>query len=142
MASDAEFCNLVEVRQLQPTAQEEIGNTPLADALCTAKQVTWRGQSELPQMPWPQARPGLVLVVDLWSGISGLLVALLALGVRCIAVAAEQQRDLWPAVQKSFPHLVHVGEVEALMGDRFPSSPQEAAVLSHLGRGRLSLPRQ
>ena len=118
--SGAQFCSLVEVGQLQPTAQEEIGrSTPLADALCTAKQITWRGQSELPQMPWPQARPGLVLVVDLWSGISGLLVALLALGVRCIAVAAEQQKDLWPAVQRSFPHLIHVKEVEALRGIDF-----------------------
>ena len=65
------------------------GGSEVASALQAAKQVTWRGQGELPQLPWPQPHQGLVLVVDLWAGISGLLVALLALGVRCIALAAE-----------------------------------------------------
>ena len=133
-------CSLVEANQLQPASQDAIG-TPaagLAEALATAKQITWRGQSELPQMPWPQARQGLVLVIDLWSGIGGLLIALLALGVRCIAVSAESQGNLWPAVQKHFPHLVHVDSVEALKGEAFLpvlKRRQFSAVL--IGGGRL-----
>ena len=54
------------------------GTHALAEALQAAKQVTWRGQGELPQLPWRQPAQGLVLVVDLWSGVGGLLVALLA----------------------------------------------------------------
>ena len=117
-------CSLVEANQLRPDSQNVIG-TPaagLAEALATAKQITWRGQSELPQMPWPQARQGLVLVIDLWSGIGGLLIALLALGVRCIAVSAESQHCLLPTVQKHFPHVVHADSVEALMGRGLPPS--------------------
>ena len=48
---------------------------------------------------------GLVLVIDLWSGIGGLLVALLSLGVRCIALAAEQEPSLQAAVRQHFPHV-------------------------------------
>ena len=91
----------------------------LAQQLYAAKQVTWRGQSELPQLPWPQPRQGLVLVVDMWSGIGGLLVALLALGVRCIAVSAEQDPAILPAVKQHFPHAVHVTSVEDLQGEDF-----------------------
>ena len=99
------------------------GHAPAASALAhrmlAAKQVTWRGQSELPQMPWPMPRPGLVLVVDMWSGIGGLLVALLALGVRCIAVSAEQDATILPSVQQHFPHVVHTETVESLKGEDF-----------------------
>ena len=92
----------------------------------------------MPQMPWPQARQGLVLVIDLWSGIGGLLIALLALGVRCIAVSAESQSCLLPAVQKHFPHVVHANSVEALRGvDFLPvlRRRQFSAIL--VGGGRL-----
>ena len=68
-------------------------------------------------MPWSQPQPGLVLVIDLWSGIGGLLVALLALGVRCIALSAEQCDDLRSSVHAHFPHVVHVKSVEELRGE-------------------------
>ena len=70
-------------------------------------------------MPWHQPIHGLVLVVDLWSGIGGLLVALLALGVRCIALAAEQQENLQATVKMHFPHVVHATSVEDLKAEIF-----------------------
>ena len=68
-------------------------------------------------MPWSQPHQGLVLVIDLWSGIGGLLVALLALGVRCIALSAEQSDTLRSSVHQHFPHVVHVKSVEELRGE-------------------------
>ena len=97
--------------------QEESGVSQVASALQAAKQVTWRGQGELPQMPWSQPHQGLVLVIDLWSGIGGLLVALLALGIRCIALSAEQSDTLRSSVHAHFPHVVHVRSVEELSGE-------------------------
>ena len=57
--------------------------------LAATKPVAWRGRGELLQLPWPTPCSGLVLVVDLWSGSAGLLVALLSLGIRFIAISAE-----------------------------------------------------
>ena len=62
--------------------EEATHTSATAKALYAAKQLAWKGQGELPQLPWAQPYKGLVLVIDMWSGIGGLLVVLLALGVR------------------------------------------------------------
>ena len=53
----------------------------------------------------------------MWSGIGGLLVALLALGIRCIAISAEQDSRILPSFLQHFPHAVHVQTVEELKGN-------------------------
>ena len=58
-------------------------------------------------------------MVDLWSGIGGLLTALMALGLRCVAVAAEQDHTLRLATHTHFPNLVSVSSVEELTGKDF-----------------------
>ena len=90
-----------------------------AKLLYAARPLTWRGQGELPQLPWPQPHKGLVLVIDMWSGIGGLLVALLALGIRCVAISAEQDEEILPSVKQHFPNVVHVPSVEQLRGEDF-----------------------
>ena len=92
---------------------------PLGARLYGAKPIVWRGQSELPQLPWEHGQRGLFLVLDLWSGIGGLLVGLLALGIRCIAVSAEQETMLHAAAGTNFPNLVMVNSVEELRGSDF-----------------------
>ena len=83
-----------------------------ADRLYAAPPTTWRGTSDLPQLPWPCPCRGLVLIIDLWSGIGGLVFAALALGLRCVVLSAEMDPDLQEAKRKYFPNLVVVSQVE------------------------------
>ena len=87
--------------------------------LYAAKPLSWRGASDLPQLPWRSPCTGLVLVLDLWAGLGGLLVALLALGVRCIAISAECDPELRQAKKKLFANLVEIEQVEMIKGSMF-----------------------
>ena len=77
-----------------PPAGVQVTPEGLGGRLAAAKPVAWKGRGELLQLPWPTPCSGLVLVVDLWSGLAGLLVALLALGVRFVAITAEMDNRL------------------------------------------------
>ena len=91
----------------------------LGGRLAAAKPVAWKGRGELLQLPWPTPCSGLVLVVDLWSGLAGLLVALLALGVRFVAITAEMDNRLGAATAASLPNIVHARRVEDVHGGIF-----------------------
>ncbi len=80
----------------------------VANRLVGAKHVVWRGRGELPQRPWPVRRRGLWLVLDLWAGFSTTVLALLALGVRCIVLCAECEATPNACSRRSFPNAVHV----------------------------------
>ena len=60
----------------------------IGNRLEAAKPVAWKGLGELPQVSWATGEYGLYLVIDLWAGISGTVMALLALGIRVIVLAA------------------------------------------------------
>ena len=66
----------------------------IAERLYAARPVAWRGLADLPQVPWRCPCAGLLLVVDLWAGIGGLPLAMLALGLRAIVLAAECDEGL------------------------------------------------
>ena len=59
------------------------------ERLEASRPATWRGESELPQMALPKPCGGTVLVIDLWSGVGGLTLALLALGLHCHVLSVE-----------------------------------------------------
>ena len=84
------------------------------DRLYAAKPVTWRGQGDLPQFPWAKPFKGTWLVLDLWSGIGGLLIALLSMGVHFYAVTAEMDEDATHCTTTVMPHVVSVPKVEEL----------------------------
>ena len=90
-----------------------------ADRLRAAKPVAWRGLGDLPQFTWAKPLVGSWLVIDLWAGFSGLCVALLAMGVRFHAVAAEN--DTFPAqvAEQIMPQVVAVDAVETVTGAMF-----------------------
>jgi hypothetical protein len=90
-----------------------------ADRLRAAKPVAWRGLGDLPQFTWAKPLVGSWLVIDLWAGFSGLCVALLAMGVRFHAVAAEN--DPFPAqvAEQILPQVVAVDAVETVTGAMF-----------------------
>lgn len=78
------------------------------------RPVTWRGRDDLVQFPWGEAPRGTFLVVDAWSGISGLCVALLATGIHFYGVATEIDSFVIACVSKAMPNIVHIGSMESL----------------------------
>ena len=61
----------------------------ISSRLTAAKPVSWRGRGDLIQMTWAQPPKGTFLVIELWAGVSGLAVAMLALGMTFYGAAAE-----------------------------------------------------
>ena len=57
--------------------------------------------------------------MDLWSGIAGLLVALLALGIRFVALSVEMDRRLAEATATNLPNIVHTDRVQDVDGSVF-----------------------
>ena len=97
---------VVEARSV---LDEEVSNK-----LYAARPLSWKGGSDLPQLPWAAQCSGLVLVIDLWAGLGGLLISLLALGIRCIVLSAEQDADLRNMKTRLFPNLVEISSVESI----------------------------
>ena len=86
----------------------------VAEKLAAAKPIRWAGRGELIQLPWPTSKEGTVLVLDLWSGISACLVALLSLGINCVALCVEKQPEVAAYTRRCFPDAVHMEYVEDL----------------------------
>ena len=84
----------------------------LKSEIASAKAVVWKGSGELIQLPWQTRTHGTILCIDLWSGIGGAVMALLALGVRAIAVALEVDKFCIEISKKNLQNLVHAGDVE------------------------------
>ena len=93
----------------QPPAE---ASSELASRLRAARPVTWRGGGDLPQLPNISAPRGTWLVLDLWAGLSGLSVALLALGLHFYGLAAEVDSAAVECVRQVMPSLVHTPRVE------------------------------
>ena len=91
----------------------------LADRLEAAKPVVYRAGGTLPQFPWSTRRAGMILVVDLWSGFGGTLMAALALGAQIIAVSAENNPEVAHVARLSMPNAVRVESVEMISGKDF-----------------------
>ena len=79
----------------------------MAGKLSAAKPLTWRGKGDLPQAVWATPPKGTFLLVELWSGISGLAIAMLSVGMTVYGAAAEVDVDARRCAQAVLPHLVH-----------------------------------
>ena len=88
----------------------------LAQRLEAAKPVVYMAGGMLPQFPWKLQRGGVLLVVDLWSGFGGSVLALLALGAQVIVVSAENNGEVDLVAHTSMPNTVHVDDVEKIVG--------------------------
>ena len=84
----------------------------LADRLYAARPVTWRGRGDLLQIPDMAAPKGTWLVLDLWAGVSGLLVAAISVGMHCYAITAESDPGAAACSVACFPNAVVVEHVE------------------------------
>ena len=85
----------------------------VSSKLTAAKPVTWRGRGDLPQFSWvnPPLR-GKWLVLDLWSGMGGLCLALVTMGTHFYALAAECDEACRDCVRQTMPNVVHAPRVE------------------------------
>ena len=105
--------------QLRSAPNLSPGSSHIAAALSAAKPIQWRGQGELLQLPFRLPHRGLWLVIDMWSGMSGLLFALLSLGLRFVAIAAESDLEARSVSSSCFPNLIHVNDVQQLTSSMF-----------------------
>ena len=91
----------------------------MASRLAAARPVTWRGKGDLLQLPWAVPPKGCFLPVELWSGVSGLAIAMLAVGMHFYGAAAECDPVARRRAQAVMPHLVHYEKVEAVRASDF-----------------------
>ena len=104
----------------------------ISQRLAATKVVRWIGRGELLQVPWDPPTMGPVLLIDLWSGISGASVALLSLGVRFYGLAAEHDPVFRAVAQENLSQLVHlnsVSEIKAAMLDGIMVKRQLKAIV-------------
>ncbi|CAE7369278.1 unnamed protein product [Symbiodinium sp. CCMP2592] len=78
----------------------------LLQSLMSIQVATYVSSSPLPQLPWP---PPLwpVLLISLFDGIGGAILACLALGMTIAAVAMELDEEASHVCKSAFRHVVH-----------------------------------
>ena len=109
-------------------------------ALAAAKPIAWRGSCDLVQLPWDPRVRGQFVVLDLWAGIGGLLLALVSLGCRCVVLAAESDDKAARCHARAFPQAVlfrYVEDVQASMLDEVLTRRDVAAIIVAGGCPRL-----
>ena len=96
-------------RQQQPTLISDVES--LASRLAAAKFATYTGLGAAAQLPWRVPTLGSILVLDMFGGFGGTLLALSALGARFVAVHMESDKRAAEAAAGIFPQVVHVSDV-------------------------------
>ena len=91
------------------------GAGTVADLLAAAKPTVWRGRGEILQIPWSLPFSGPTLLVELWAGVGGLSLALLALGARLYVLSAECAEVPRATLAQNFPSAVLVNDTSQLI---------------------------
>ena len=84
-----------------------------------AKPVSWRGKGDLLQCAWALPPKGCWLVIDLWSGIGGLPLTLLSMGMHFYCLAAESDPAARQAVAASMPNIIHLEDTAQVRAQDF-----------------------
>ena len=91
----------------------------LQDRLVSLRRCTYRGVSQLPLSPWRADFRGAVLIIDLFAGVSGALVAAATLDVDMFAVVVEDDLGLLESQRSSFPDALLVSDIKLIRSDVF-----------------------
>ena len=92
----------------KPGLVDDVGS--LASRLAAAKCATYTGLGAAAQLPW-RVPSGSVLVLDMFGGFGGTILALSALGFRFVVVHMESDKRAATAAAGVFPQIVHVPDV-------------------------------
>lgn len=98
---------------------DDVSAQSVSGKIYASKPVTWRGRGDLLQLSWAKSILGCWLVIDLWSGIGGLPIALLSMGVHFYCLAAESDPAARQACHHCLPHVVHVPDVADVRASDF-----------------------
>ena len=79
----------------------------------------WRKGADLLQVDWAKAAPGTVLVIDLFAGYGGFLMAFLATGTTVYAASAECDPDAQRVLRHAFPHHILFEDVAQVKASSF-----------------------
>ena len=93
---------------------QDVPPSELSARLVAAKPITWRGRGDLVQVTWAPVLRGSWLVLDLWSGVGGLCIALLQMGMHFYGLSAEMDAQARAVASSNMPSLVHCDRVETL----------------------------
>ena len=93
---------------------QDVPPSELSARLVAAKPITWRGRGDLVQVTWTPVLRGSWLVLDLWSGVGGLCIALLQMGMHFYGLSAEMDAQARAVASSNMPALVHCDRVETL----------------------------
>jgi hypothetical protein len=91
----------------------------VASLLAASRQICYRGDGQILQVPWRLKLSGTFLVVDLFDGLSVLFIALLALGVSFIGATADTSNEADYLSKKNFPDATRLGNVSDVHGHMF-----------------------
>ena len=91
----------------------------LQDRLVSARRCTYRGESQLPLLPWKAEFRGAVLIIDLFAGISGALVAASTLDIDMFAIVVENDLGLLESQRVCFPDAIFVSDIQLIGGASF-----------------------
>ena len=97
-----------------------VGSTEaLQDRLVSLRRCTYRGVSQLPLSLWKAEFRGAVLIIDLFAGVSGALVAAATLDVDMFAVVVEDDLGLLESQRTSFPDALLVSDIRLICSEAF-----------------------
>ena len=102
----------LENRVVEEFSRRVVLEGDMASLLAAARPVTWRGKGDLMQLPWAVPPKGTFLLVELWAGMSGLALAMLAVGMTFYAASAEVDATARSCSQAVMPQIVHFESVE------------------------------
>ncbi len=94
-------------------------DTSVESALTASRPVCWRGRGDLLQATWANPPKGTFLLVELWSGVSGLAVAMLSVGMHFYGAAAELDSTARACATEAMPNIYHYTRVEDVAASHF-----------------------
>ena len=90
--------------------------SPISQRIASMRPTSYCAGGLLPQLPFDVPRDGPVLVIDLWSGYGGTVLAMLSMGIQCVVVTAESDEAVNAQACATLKGCVHLGSVDNVLG--------------------------
>ena len=107
----------------------------LSAQLAAAKPCEYRGESQLPVLPWRADFPGLWVLVDCAAGLGSSLAAATILGIRFVALVAGTSPDFRAAIKPNFPAAVFASTITELNASTFDALLERRKITGFIFHG-------